>query len=88
MQERIVKLVKNQDLEYLMQTPEFAGARSKLLTMLEKLEGGLVLSVGEYEYIEKAEAHIKLIQPHWETMIVNGEESLVWVLTVPAEICA
>lgn len=74
MNERIATLLANQNLDYLMTTPEFSGARKKLTLMAQSLKNGESLSDRDGEYIDAVEKHIKNISPRVRKIYVNGEE--------------
>ena len=67
-------LLDNPNLDYLMATPEFSGARGKLAAMAKSLRGGAQLSQRDLDFIEGAEKHIKNIAPRVRKIYVNGEE--------------
>ena len=80
----ILHPINGERLWILMCTPEFMAAAFRLHRMLEKLQAGEVLTEEQEGYLCGVEKHLKNIQPHVETMMVNGEEHEVFVPTIAA----
>lgn len=81
MKELIEGLLKDERLDGLMVTREFATARFRLLTMLKTLDSGKKLSKEQLAYLHGVEKHIKNIHPHIEILQVGGEDVPVAFIT-------
>jgi len=71
---RTDKLKNDNRIETLMEQKEFSGARVKLNKMIRDKEYNI-------EYIDYVEEHINKIEPHYQTITVNGEDVPVYFQT-------
>jgi hypothetical protein len=81
MKQLIANLLKDARLDLLMDTPEFMGARGRLINMFGDLCDGKALSNKNINYLHEIVNHIKHINPHFETLQVNGEDVPVYFVT-------
>ena len=72
MKDRIDKLLLDWRLDYLMGTPEFSQAKSRLLSMQKKAEKGEQIDGDDQEYIKYVEKHIQNIDPQWDYGYIEG----------------
>jgi len=64
-----------------METPEFRAVRFWLTKRQQILSNGGELIPSELDYISYIEKHIEWIDPHYETLTINGEKRKVKFLT-------
>ena len=81
MRKRIESLLHDTRLDWLIVTPGFSNAKYSLTLMLQCLEEYNKLSVGQNEYLERIELHIRNIDPHTETLTINGDSEPVLFIT-------